>query len=722
MPDPSPGRIRSGIVPWAGALFFFSGAAGLVYEVLWFRLLLLKLGGTGMSVATVTAAFMTGLGLGAWLFGTRLGLRVPPLRLYGVLEAFIGVYALAVPWLIRVAGGVDAAILGSEPGAMGRVARFLIAGVVLVPPTLCMGGTLPVLSRLIEGGTRRPGRFVGLLYGLNTTGAVAGAAATGFFLMPALGLDATIGLAAAVNLLLAAAALLLSRGDERVPDERAPQPEAASTRLDEEPRPGLAIMAAFASGLASFVLQVSWTRILALTFGSSVYAFSLILVLFLLGLGAGALAGAWASARVARPGRGLAWCFVGVGATVLAGEAGYAYLPKLYLEAIVAAGGRASLGGAAWMAAAIMVPPTLLLGAAFPFAVRLATGDRSANAAAGVGRLYAGNTAGGVLGAYLAALVLIPALGLSGAVTLAAFLVLAVAAALGLVSAGPVTASAVRRSAPAAVALASVAAWAALVPAWDRNLMSMGVSLWGPHAVAHGRDVARDLASLSSDRVLFYRDGVTATVAVKEAGPVARVPGAHRLADAVAAWDRAAAAAPAETIVPAWRGVARLGLGDAVGAHRDFRAARALAGGAPVPIPLDLYEAWALQDLGRDAEARPFLERFVGGLPAGEDASPEGAAALERLALVLRNTCAEPSRATDLADRAAVLRGRLGRGILGEAVRISDETGDAAARAYLRDLSGMDPALRAELARAAPALPAIVRGRALALLAGIPGR
>ncbi|MFQ5766733.1 MAG: spermidine synthase, partial [Acidobacteriota bacterium] len=176
---------RTGPLMALGTLFLLSGAAALIYEVIWFRLLTLKLGGTGLAVATVTAAFMTGLGLGAWLFGTRWAKELPPILLYAVLEGAVGAYALVVSPLVDFAASLDALLLDPSAGGLSvHVIRFLLAGAVLVPPTLCMGGTLPALARLVEREPHRPGRFIGVLYGLNTSGAVLGAWMGGFILLP----------------------------------------------------------------------------------------------------------------------------------------------------------------------------------------------------------------------------------------------------------------------------------------------------------------------------------------------------------------------------------------------------------------------------------------------------------------------------------------------------------------------------------------------------------
>ncbi len=525
-PKPPPSR-DAAFAGLLGALFLLSGATGLIYEVAWFRLLFLKLGGTGLSVATVTAAFMAGLGLGAWLFGTRLGKGMAPVRLYAVLEAFIGLYALLVPALVDLAGQADAFLLGGDAeGAAVRLARFLLAGLVLLPPTICMGGTLPALARLVEEEPHRPGRFVGVLYGLNTTGAVLGAGSAGFLLLPRLGFSTTVWVCAAANLTLAAAAWALSswrRAGAAAPapprrEGKGPRrggPEAAG-------RPGLAIFAYACSGAIAFMLQVAWARILTLVLASSVYAFSFILVVFLSGLGLGALLAAPLLDQVQSPRRALAWTFTLVGGLSLLGQGLYGKLPALYLEALMHTTGGLALGRAAGLAAAIMLPATLVMGAGFPLAVRLATGDGRPGVAARVGRVYAANTAGSVLGAFTTALILIPLLGLAGVVTLAALAALAVGGGLALAGGKEEDRAGRRALWPLAAGVAVVLLWLAVVPGWNRSLMAESVAFWRKDIQARGEKVWDQLATIAQGevpRTLFYRDGVTATVAVKEEPP-----------------------------------------------------------------------------------------------------------------------------------------------------------------------------------------------------------
>src|SRR5881396_28324 len=195
-------------------LFFLSGATGLVYELLWVRVLYQSFGSTIQSVTTVVAAYMGGLGLGAWLFG-RITDRSPrPAVLYGKLEIAIGVFGIISPLVLGLAhwiylGTAGALALG---GGASVALRFGLAALVLLIPTTLMGGTLPVLTRALMGDDRgllKPS--LGRLYGLNTLGAMMGTALAGFALIELVGVRASLWGTAALNLAIGAAAIALGR-------------------------------------------------------------------------------------------------------------------------------------------------------------------------------------------------------------------------------------------------------------------------------------------------------------------------------------------------------------------------------------------------------------------------------------------------------------------------------------------------------------------------------
>ena len=176
--------------------FFFSGAAGLIYQVVWTRMLTQIFGNTTYAIATVLSAFMAGLAIGSYLFGKIADRGKNDFLLYGILEAGVGVYGFAVPWLFRMAQKIYGPIFGlneSYPFIFDMV-LFLLSFILLVFPTLLMGATLPVLSRFFVRSFAQFGRRVGDLYATNTLGAVIGCAAGGFLLIPTLGMRNTVSM------------------------------------------------------------------------------------------------------------------------------------------------------------------------------------------------------------------------------------------------------------------------------------------------------------------------------------------------------------------------------------------------------------------------------------------------------------------------------------------------------------------------------------------------
>src|SRR5881392_547078 len=204
--------MRSSAARAYSLLFFLSGATGLVYELLWVRVLYQAFGSTIQSVTTVVAAYMGGLGLGAWLLGRRADRHPRPGALYGRLEIAIGVFGLVSPLVLALVhqGYVAAASAWHLSGGASVALRFGLAALVLLVPTTLMGGTLPVLTRAFTGPDRAELKHsLGRLYGLNTLGAVVGTALAGFFLIEWVGIRASLWGTAVVNLCIGVVALRL---------------------------------------------------------------------------------------------------------------------------------------------------------------------------------------------------------------------------------------------------------------------------------------------------------------------------------------------------------------------------------------------------------------------------------------------------------------------------------------------------------------------------------
>ena len=282
--------------------FLLSGFAALIYQTAWTREFAFVFGTSELAVATVLAAYMGGLALGAWI-ASRFVRRVRrPVRVYGLLEAGIALAAIAVPFAIRGATALYVALLGSQPDlppsdGAGHALYFLASSfAILLVPTALMGATLPLLARHAVHTRSQIGSRIGALYATNTAGAVAGTLCAAFWLLPAYGLRATVAVAVAANVLVFAIAALVARS------ARPPSPIRTS-RAGRAPFHWI-LPAILLSGAVSFAYEVFWFRLLGHVLGGSVHAFSTMLASFLIGIALGSAAAARAAtdgdARAAR--------------------------------------------------------------------------------------------------------------------------------------------------------------------------------------------------------------------------------------------------------------------------------------------------------------------------------------------------------------------------------------------------------------------------------------
>jgi len=522
----NPERESRGLAPLAGAifaLFFFSGALGLIYEVVWLRMLVLIFGSTHFAVSTILTAFMAGLALGAYVLGRQIDRKWNPVVVYGILEIGIGLYALVVPFLFSLMLPVGRWLwAGFSPTFyVFSILRFIFVGVVLLVPCSMMGGTLPVLSRFVTRRRDAMGLSVGTLYGINTFGAVVGTAGTGFLLIPLLGVQKTIYLAAAMNLLVGVVALILSRrsAPSAEPDRVAARAAAKPPRL---PGTIVLVLAVFAmSGFVAMVYEVAWTRVLALIIGSSVYAFTVMLTTFLIGLASGAAIMSRLADRLAKRFglETIAAIMAGAGLTAFGTLFFFHKLPYAFSVAFhwihtdVSAGREQYLlfGLEFIIAALVMLPPTLFLGGMFPIVVRIC-GEALPQVGRSVGTAYAANTSGTILGSALGGFAILPLLGIQRSI-LASIVVNLLLATMLLVwrregrSRGHVAAAALCVAAAAGVWIAR--------PQWNALLMNSGVYQYA--ASMEPRDLTKQGFYEYTQKYFdlrYYKEGVVATVMV----------------------------------------------------------------------------------------------------------------------------------------------------------------------------------------------------------------
>jgi spermidine synthase len=405
------------------ALFLFvSGACALIYQVVWARQLLLIVGTTTAAVSTVLSVFMTGLGLGAWLLGSAADRSRAPLKLYAYLELGIGGYALALPTIIAMSSPAYVGVarhLGGEPEFLLPV-RVALGFLLLLVPTVLMGGTLPVLIRYMGRSAERFGAHLGILYGANLAGGVLGSLAAGFLLIRDLGVQGASAVAATGNLGVGLAALLMAAWVRNDVDVSREMPTVQGRTAILEAAPPLLWAAVFLSGLLTMAFETLWTRILVFSLGSTVYAFTVILAVFLTGLTLGARLFVALEHR-ARPLYTLAAALMaaGVAAILLAPVSTRSQDAITALSSRFGWTGNVFLAGTIlWTALVVLVPATLM-GLVLPLAMRLLVDDL-AQAGRRVGTAYLVNTVGCVLGSLLAGFLLIPSLGLTWALLLLA--------------------------------------------------------------------------------------------------------------------------------------------------------------------------------------------------------------------------------------------------------------------------------------------------------------
>jgi len=492
--------------PWLlYAIFFISGWAALVYQVLFSKQLTYVFGSMSTATNTVLATYMGGMALGTWL-GGLMGQRARrPVAMYAACEAGIAIYCAASPLVFRFVQSTYVNLAaGAAPDAPGLLPlRVLLGGACLVVPTLLMGMTLPMLARFFEQRRSTLGASVGRLYAANTLGAGIGALVAGYAILPALGIRNTTLVAVLANLLVALLALRFQGSDAGAALADAPAGAPAPSPLVR--RQGWCAIAILgAGGFVTLALEVDYIHLLAVAAGNSTYAFSLMLFAFLIGLGGGAEAGRLLMRRIA-PLHLVAWLQFGLCAAIVASVLEIGRIPDFFASFAHEA---ATMGWArrelirGLVCCVAMIPPAFFIGAMFPVAIECVGRAFPARPVYMLGVASALNTFGNICGVLVAGFVLLPTIGAYPTVRwLAASCVL-----LGLAAA--VVAGQSRR--PATLAAALVAAMGVvLAPAnLDYDRLTTGANVYFYPTPVHVIDRAESLdGGLTTISESFLPDG-----------------------------------------------------------------------------------------------------------------------------------------------------------------------------------------------------------------------
>jgi len=478
-------------------LFTASGFAGLIYQSIWTHYLKLFLGHAAYAQSLVLIVFMGGMAAGAAFAGRRSARIANPLLGYAAAEAAIGLFALTFHVVFEAVTDWSYAsllpALGTASGALA--AKLVVSCLLILPQSVLLGMTFPLMSAgLVRAQPGSSGESISMLYFTNSLGAAVGVLGSGFVLISAVGLPGTLQSAGVINLVLALVVWLIARPIRN---------PALTPRDDAEPGAArLLIAVAFLTGLASFIYEIAWIRMLSLVLGASTHSFELMLSTFILGLALGGLAVRKLVDSHAHPERLLGWVQVAMGLLALSTLVVYDRTFEL-MEFLMRGLARTEAGYALYnltgqlVAALVMLPATICAGMTLP----LITGAllRRGAGESAIGRVYAWNTFGAIAGVLAAVHIGLPMLGLKGAMVAASLL----DAALGLLLLylyGPSRRALEFAAGLCAASFLSVAIGFEL----DANKMTAGV-------FRHG-----ELASSRDAKILYKKDGKTATVHLVE--------------------------------------------------------------------------------------------------------------------------------------------------------------------------------------------------------------
>lgn len=509
-------------------VFFLSGFAALIYEVIWARMLTLVFGSTVEAVSAVVAAFMAGLAMGSYFMGKWADRRSNTLFIYSITELCIGIASLSLYFIILfipdMYSSFHETININNNLTLFHGGTYILEFILIFVPTTLMGATFPLMVKSYVTSRNYVGEGMSVIYTINTLGAVFGTFFTGFLLIPWLGIRATVFIAVSINILLAAASILINRFQS--PPFSDPVPSSALSSASHLarpiesshhilPSPSVAfsvLLVLCLSGFASLAYQVAWTRVLTLVIGNSVYAFTTILTTFLIGISLGSFAFIrridGVKDKILLLGiLQLLLCFSVVGMLPMMDS-----LPALFLALFRSL--PTNFIGTVFIefvvTFTVILVPAILMGATFPVAARIYVGMVD-NIGEGLGRLYSANTVGAIFGSFLTGFVFIPALGLQNTILFISTLNLF--SSVLLVGQAKMFGKA-WRVAVSAISIFLFIYYATTIHTWNRNIMNRGVYLYAEW-LKKLPDTGGGLAEFSDEfKLLFYEEGRGGTVAV----------------------------------------------------------------------------------------------------------------------------------------------------------------------------------------------------------------
>lgn len=512
-------------------ILFFSGCFSLIYQIAWVRFLTLLLGSTTMGITTVVAIFMSGLAIGSWLASRYLISKEKPLKIYAVLEFIIAATAFISPFLFSWAFSSIPDILQKfgEANAGVFILRILFSAVIMLIPTICMGATLPVLGRYLQQYSNLAERRITIIYGLNTIGASAGCIFSGYFLLREIGLINTIYVTAFANALLAAAVLLIPSTSEEKKDNSKPLKKENKQKTSEDyfvSGPSLStgarnviLLISTIVGFIGLTSELVWTRLIVLSVGGSIYAYSTILAVYLFFYGIGAALGGYSLKFIAQRYGSRAFdvsrtvfftllMLIPIATTATIAVANF--LPDYFIRNFNIENS-SSLSGLfvsqLFPAIMLMSAATLLSGIFFSYGLFLMK-QCTDNPAANTSFFYSWNTVGGIAGTVASAFLLIPNFGLDNTLRITSTL---------LIAAGLLYAVFMRMNKLLKIQLmvlfCLIIVWF-VIPRIDRVALTAGAGIYTPMYQVESDVLENGVGKILDQEVeqIFYKDGFSATI------------------------------------------------------------------------------------------------------------------------------------------------------------------------------------------------------------------
>ncbi|MDP7037644.1 MAG: methyltransferase [Myxococcota bacterium] len=499
-------------------LFLISGAVGLIYETLWAKYLSHLLGNTAHAHTFVLAFFLGGLAVGYIIIGPFSDRTKNGFRLYAYLEAIIVAFAFAFPHIYDFSSAIFMQTVKGIPADSFSYIGYeiILTAALILPPTICMGGTLPALIKAITSSIERAEKDISWLYFINSAGAVLGTLLAGFYLLPEFGLQHSMYIAGTVNAFVLVLAFI---GSYLPLDYTSHKQQSKSTNLRvaspkiTTQRYRYLMVAVFFSGAVALLYEVSWIRLLSLTLGSSTYAFSIMLAAFIGGIACGSLLINKQIFPKIDSFTLFALAQLGIAGSILFSLPYYQEIPYFFVELnfIFVRSDDTFLVYSAlqfFTCLLLMLLPTLCLGMTLPLATR-AISESVDNLGTQIGHIFSSNTAGNLVGAALTGIVLMPSLGLQQTIEVGIIINIALGV-VGLLFASQISTLTTRILATTFVLLCLIQM--TFGKHWDPKVLTAGGFRYFRNMQSKSFEEFKKRLSLN--KVLYHKDDSSATITV----------------------------------------------------------------------------------------------------------------------------------------------------------------------------------------------------------------